>query len=203
MGFFEKKAEDIMAGEQAKAGSQSSLVSDHLPLARQISARMKRRYTWVALDDLYSYALLGLTMAANAFDSSRSVPFASYAFRKATFWAIDEMRKDGVLRRRTSKASPRMLPLGEIPGSDDPQPGELPDDRSGQAHTMIEARDLCAVLFGQLPTCDRRLLLLYYSEQLTFKEIAAAMDLSESSVCLRHKALIVKLRRLVVVRGMA
>lgn len=192
-----------MAGEQTQAGTQASLVSDHLPLARQISAKMKRRYTWVAIDDLYSYALLGLTMAANAFDPSRSVPFASYAFRKATFWAIDEMRKDGVLRRRTSKIGPRMLPLGEIPGSEDPQPGELPDGRAGQAHTLIEARDMCAALFVQLGTRDRQLLLLYYTEQLTFKEIAAAMDMSESSVCLRHKALIGKLRRLVVVRGMA
>jgi DNA-directed RNA polymerase specialized sigma subunit len=167
-----------MAGEQAQVGAQASLVSDHIALARQISARMKRRYTWVAIDDLYSYALLGLTMAANAFDPSRSVPFASYAFRKAAFWAIDEMRKDGVLCRRTSKAGPRMLPLGE-------------------------ARDLCAALFGRLPARDRQLLLLYYTDQLTFKEIAAAMDVSESSVCLRHKALIGKLRRLVVVRGMA
>jgi RNA polymerase sigma factor (sigma-70 family) len=192
-----------MAAEQTQAGTQASLVSDYLPLARQISAKMKRRYTWVAIDDLYSYALLGLTMAANAFDPSRSVPFASYAFRKATFWAIDEMRKDGVLRRRTGKAGPRMLPLGEIPGSEDPQPGELPDTRAGQAHTLMEARDFCAALFLQLLARDRRLLLLYYCEQLTFKEIAAAMDMSESSVCLRHKALIGKLRRLVVVRGMA
>lgn len=178
----------------------TQLVDRHMPLARQISARLKRRYTWVAMEDLYSYSLLGLTMAANAWDSGRGVPFPNFASQKGLFWAIDEMRKDGLLRRRSSVNMPRVLPFSEAAGNNpDASEGwtpEVVDKFAEKARVHMEARDLCTELLRQLRKQDRQLLILYYAENMTFREIARLFDISESSVCLRHKALIRKLQRL-------
>jgi len=55
---------------------------------------------------------------------------------------------------------------------------------------------MCETLLGRLCQKGRQLLLMYYSEHMTFKQIAEVFDISESAVCLRHKALIGRLRRL-------
>ena len=44
---------------------------------------------------------------------------------------------------------------------------------------------------------------MYYSKHMTFREIAQVFEISESSVCLRHKALIRRLRRLATVMRVA
>jgi RNA polymerase sigma factor (sigma-70 family) len=175
-----------------------SRVQDHMTIARQIASRLKRRYTWVAMDDLYSYALLGLTMSADAFDETRGVPFPNYASQKGMFWAIDEMRKDGLLRRRSSVNMPRVLPFTEATGSagDEGWTPDIHDTSSEIDRRQMEARDLCVAMLGQLRQQDRQLLTMYYSEHMTFREIANVFGISESSVCLRHKALIQRLRRM-------
>ncbi len=185
-----------MGAKSATAKSPVALIDAHLPIARQISARLKRRYSWVNMEDLYSYSLLGLTMAANAYDPTRGVPFANFASQKAMFWAIDEMRKDSILKRRGAKAGPRFVSMNDTSPDNDQQSFEIPDLHSEDAKDKLEARDLCTTLLGQLRTQDRELLVMYYGQQLTFKEIARVFDISESSVCLRHKALIRKLRKM-------
>lgn len=186
--------------------SVSDMLNDHMPIARQIASRLKRRYTWVSMEDLYSYSLLGLTLSANAFDPDRGVPFPNFASQKGMFWAIDQMRKDGVLRRRSSAAMPRVLPFSEAAGLVDAEDAWTPDvhdRRAEEDHKQIEARDLCTALLRQLRSQDRQLLIMYYSKHMTFREIATIFDISESSVCLRHKALIRRLRRLATVMRVA
>jgi RNA polymerase sigma factor (sigma-70 family) len=184
-----------MSAKPAKA-SAVQLIDNHLPIARQISARLKRRYTWVNMEDLYSYSLLGLTMAANAYDPTRGVPFPNFASQKAMFWAIDEMRKDSILKRRGAKKTPRMISMHDTNPDTDQGTFEIADEGAGEAKEKLEAKDLCSALLGQLRMQDRELLIMYYSQQLTFKEIAKVFSISESSVCLRHKALIQKLRKM-------
>ncbi len=184
----------------------SIVVEDHMPLARQISSRLKRRYTWVPMDDLYSYSLLGLTLSAKAFDPSRGVPFPNFASQKGMFWAIDQMRKDGVLRRRSSANMPRVLPFSEAASHSDTDESWTPDVEDYQAvndQMLLESRDLCRVLLKHLRSQDRELLVMYYSEHMTFREIAKVFKISESSVCLRHKALISRLRRIATVMRVA
>jgi RNA polymerase sigma factor (sigma-70 family) len=175
-----------------------AMLQDNITIARQIASRLRRRYTWVPMDDLYSYALLGLTMSANAYDPTRGVPFPNFASQKGMFWAIDHMRKDGILRRRSSTNMPRVLPFSEATGNidSDSWTPEVHDDRADEASRQMEVRDLCTALMGQLADRDRKLLVMYYHDHMTFKEIARVFDISESSVCLRHKALIQRLRRL-------
>lgn len=175
-----------MVGTTKRESSPSSLASDHVGLSRMIAGRLHRSYHWVCLDDLQGYAFLGVALAAKAYEAERGVPFDRFASRKGMFLAIDEMRKDGVLQRRRAKRSVTTTPIL----------GEMRDPNGDRAAHGTETRDLCAALLGKLNAADRRLLMLYYGDHLTFKEIADVFEISESAVCLRHKALIKKLRRL-------
>lgn len=192
--------------KRKKVSDATIVVEDHMPLARQISARLKRRYTWVPMDDLYSYSLLGLTMSARAFDPSRGVPFPNYASQKGMFWAIDQMRKDGVLRRRSSANMPRVLPFSEAAshsGADETWTPDIEDKHAKKEQLLLESRDLCRALLKHLRTQDRQLLVMYYSEHMTFREISKVFKISESSVCLRHKTLLGRLRRIATVMRVA
>lgn len=180
-----------MSSKEKTEGSRASLAADHIALARGIASRLHRSYTWIALDDLRGYAYLGLALAAQAYKADRGVPFDCFASRKGMFLAIDEMRKDGVVRRRRAK----------MPVTIEPMVGDVPDPRGDGGRDAMETRDLCTVLLDKLHADDRRLLMLYYADSLTFRQIARVFGISESAVCLRHKMLLNKLRTLARRRG--
>ena len=129
-------------------------------------------------------ASLGLAMAARSYEANRGIPFARFALCKGWFLAVDQMRKDGILHRHREKPAPGTVPLTRATES----------PRADSESRTIEARDLCATLLGKLKPLDRRLLTLYYADHLTFREISDVLQVSESSVCFRHKALVTKLR---------
>jgi RNA polymerase sigma factor (sigma-70 family) len=169
--------------EQAKV---VGLAVEHMPLANRIASRLHRMYSWVGIDDLRSYAYLGLALAEQTYESDRGVPFVQFAWRKAMYLAIDEMRKDSVLCRRRTKPGPTFGALSP----------EMHDPASNEAKDKVEKRDLCSSLLRKLRQQDRQLLTMYYADEMTFKEIARVFGISESAVCLRHKALLGRLRRL-------
>ncbi len=163
-----------------------TMAREHVGLADQISRRLFRRYSWVGLDDLHSYAYLGLTLAAKAYDPSRGVPFDRFASTKALFLAVDEMRKDGILRRADSPTRTVDLVGIDI---------ETPDPSSNCSMKMLEIREFCTELLRRISKPDRELLLMIYSERMTYKEISAVYHISESAICLRHKSLMQRLRK--------
>ncbi len=175
----------MVAADRSKE-AVAALAASHISLAGGIAARLHRSYAWVPMDDLHSYAYLGITLAARTYDSSRGVPFDRFAVRKGRFLAIDQMRKDGVLQRRRVTASASTGPLT----------GDIQDPRSDDEVGRMETRDLCATLLGKISPDDRRLLMMYYADHLTFREISRVLDVSESAVCLRHKALLRRLRKM-------
>lgn len=70
----------------------------------------------------------------------------------------------------------------------------LPDERG--ADPLIEAQkaDLKELIRSGLSRAERLILVLYYFEQMTMKEIGATLDLSESRVSQMHSAIIERLR---------
>ncbi len=173
---------------------QTKLAQEHVSLATQIAYRLSRRYAWVGLDDLHSYAYIGISLAARAYDPSRGLPFDRFACSKAMFLAIDEMRKDGVLRRADSAALPQESSAISI---------ELPDPSAERDQEQLEAREFCAELFEKLNEQERQLLSMVYVEKLTYREIARVYRITESAVCLRLKSLLERLRKQSTVRKAA
>ena len=64
-------------------------------------------------------------------------------------------------------------------------------------------REPCTVLLTGLGDSDRRLMLMYYADGMTFREVAEVFGVSESAVCLRHKAILGRLRKIAASRGLA
>lgn len=177
----------MISAEQQSSPAQRQLVDQHVSLADKIAGRLYRTYGWVGLEELKSYAYMGLMLAARSYSPDRGVPFESFAMQKAMFLAIDEMRKDGVVSRRRAKV-PKIVAEDQVP--------EMLDPAGERFNHAVETRDYCRTLLKSLDGNDRRLLLLYYTEEMTFREIAETFDISESAVCLRHKAIMRRLRQL-------
>ena len=180
------------------SATQSQPVEDHqyLSIARGVASRLRRRYRWLPPDDLYSYALFGLVRAARSYDPQRSVPFAIYASSKALFAAIDEMRKDHVLTRVGIKARPNPVSLDSVLVADQKHWWHLCDQTAQKQWSLLEAREWCETMLGKLNASDRQLIMLRYADDMTFRQIGKVMGLSESTVSLRHNALIMRFRRL-------
>lgn len=82
--------------------------------------------------------------------------------------------------------------------SDEPSVLEslTPLDREASPHSQIERRELMERLTGailKLPQRDRQILMLYYERDLTMKEVAAVLRVTESRVSQLHASALVRL----------
>jgi len=70
----------------------------------------------------------------------------------------------------------------------------LGDDKSQDPLTEAQKRDLKNLLTKGLTRAERLIIVLYYYEELTMKEIGATLDLSESRVSQMHSSIIARLK---------
>jgi len=73
----------------------------------------------------------------------------------------------------------------------------LADPRSGDVEKMLaeqEMRELIAQRLTELPEKEQLVLVLYYYEELTLKEIGEILDVTESRVCQIHTKAILRLK---------
>lgn len=78
---------------QEKQQDWQHLVNDNLPLVKYVLGKMSRNLPpSVDREDLLAAGSLGLTEAARRFDSSRNVPFHSYAIPRIWGAMLDELR---------------------------------------------------------------------------------------------------------------
>jgi RNA polymerase sigma factor (sigma-70 family) len=166
---------------------RQQLLEGHRPLTGKIARKLHRRYHWLGADEVHSYAWLGLARAAETYESDRGVPFANFAMVKGAYFAIDEMRRDGLLKRKR-----------DAENAQPPKPldTDLPDPTATREQRRMENRDQWTSLVTHLAEKDRRLLLLYYHYGLTFREIAEILGISESATCIRHSKILRRLRRI-------
>jgi len=77
------------------------LISEHIDIARRISMRMARRCPdWIAREDLVAAGMLGLTEAAERYDSTRNEPFLAFAEKRIRGAVLDELRRGDIMPRR-------------------------------------------------------------------------------------------------------
>ncbi len=89
--------------EQLKrpAAERDRLIADHIEIARRISMRMARRCPdWIAREDLVAAGMLGLTEAAERYDSTRNEPFLAFAEKRIRGAVLDELRRGDIMPRR-------------------------------------------------------------------------------------------------------
>ncbi len=100
---------------------------------------------------------------------------------------------------RTDATATAMLPLTTKPADfdadDDDRVSEvLEDRRSRNPVNEAHKRDVLEVISRGLTRAERLILVLYYYEELTMKEIGATLDLSESRVSQMHSSMLKRLK---------
>jgi RNA polymerase sigma factor for flagellar operon FliA len=102
------------------------LIAEHMPMARRIARKVRRRLPEnVREDDLVSAAFVGLTEAAERFDSSRGEPFIAFAAPRIRGAVLDELRRGDVMPRRVRSAANK---VGEAVSSLERRLGRTPED---------------------------------------------------------------------------
>jgi RNA polymerase sigma factor for flagellar operon FliA len=88
------------------------LIAEHLDIAKRIAARIARRCPqFIAREDLHAAAMLGLTEAAERYDSTRAEPFLGFAEKRIRGAILDELRRGDIMPRRTRQLARR---IGQI-----------------------------------------------------------------------------------------
>lgn len=92
-----------------------------------------------------------------------------------------------------------VIPMGRKDlDNDENQTGERldvsEDKKEADPVTEIQKRELIEYITKGLSKKERLILILYYYEELTMKEIGATLDLSESRVCQIHSKLMTRLK---------
>jgi len=86
--------------------------------------------------------------------------------------------------------------IGDSDGQKDIRRIEMLEDKRGVDPVRnMHRKELKDILMKGLSEKERLIIILYYYEELTMKEIGAALDLSESRVCQIHSSVIKRLKK--------
>jgi RNA polymerase sigma factor for flagellar operon FliA len=198
---------------------RSQLIRDHMPLVELVVQRMVPQVpSFMTREDMTSAAMVGLIDAANKYDPGKGAKFKTFAEYRVRGAILDEMRKldwfSRSMRDKQTQLTQTMLRLER-------QLGRSPEDTEMAAalnlglneyHTLLgevshlgcvslhetldhtEVARILADILEELGEKERLVVALYYYEELTQKEIAEVLGVSEGRVSQLHSQALVKLR---------
>lgn len=193
------KAEEdsaILALDTGDEAARQLLIEHNLRLVVYISRRFEN--TGVNLEDLISIGTIGLIKAVNTFKSGRNIKLATYASRCIENEILMYLRKLGAQRTEISIDEPlntdwdgNELLLSDILGTDEDEVSRpLEDDADKQM--LFEALD-------SLASREREIIILRFGlsgkSELTQKEVADLLGISQSYISRLEKRIIDRLRR--------
>lgn len=191
--------EERAALEALAAGSQEArqtLIEHNLRLVVYISRRFEN--TGVGLEDLISIGTIGLIKAISTFHHDRNIKLATYASRCIENEILMYLRKLGTGRTVVSFDEPlntdwdgNELLLSDVLGTD-------ADEISRGLEDDVEKQMLMEAV-NQLEEREKQIIILRFGlmgrEELTQKQVADRMGISQSYISRLEKRIILQLRR--------
>lgn len=163
------------------------LVESYIPLVlHQVDRAWLSPRLGLTREDLVSAGCYGLLLAARKFDPSRGVAFGVFA-RTHVHGAL--MREIQTAMKATG-GDAGIMPLG----TDEIEPDSLPDESIASAVDPSETAQVRQIMEFSLTERERLLITLYYYEELTFAEIAAIIEESETAVSRALNLALVRLK---------
>lgn len=159
------------------------LIETNLDLADRLAKSKKRRTRQqISLQELRSAAYMGLVDAAQRYEIAQG-PFRNFAARRIIGEMIDYVRETGWSNKSHSVRVTSLEPyITETRGDGGTASGlAAPPDCSGGNGAFIRR------VAQHLPEQGRRMISWYYLDNLTMKEIAAKMDITEAMVSILMK----------------
>ena len=206
----------------ANPTSVEQVLIEHLPQVRFIARGLwGRTRFYVELDDLIGYGILGLLDAVRKFDPSRGVLLKTYAEHRIRGAILDGLRAmDWLSRsaRRDAKAceqesdgyQERISPHSNVCFTEEgtvwrgpffPQARYADGLQSFRPNQEVvleqkQRRNALADAIEILPERQKKVLEMYYQQELSMRQIAAQLGIHESRVSQLHLAAITRLRKL-------
>lgn len=182
--------------------NRNRLVEAYLPLVRRIALAFAWKMApYVTAEELFGVGSEGLMHAVERFEPSREVQFHTYATHIVRFAILDGLRENDWLPRleryrvNQGKAKPvEMIPMSVYLSVDEER---QEDPLAFATYDRVSTTDEWAALLRGLSKRERLLVLLYYRESLTFREISQQLGLTESRVCQLHQSILKRLREAV------
>jgi RNA polymerase sigma factor (sigma-70 family) len=132
-------------------------VIDYMPLANKLAWKYKKNTSHFYFEDIQSAAFFGLVDAASKYDSAKG-SFGNFAYIRIIGEIKDFFKKNSI-------AHISLETDVEV----------LPKD-------FLEIKEYYNFLIESLNSIDKRILILYYIEGKTMKEIAVILNKSESRI---------------------
>ena len=190
----EEEAQAITALEAGDEGARSRLIEHNLRLVAFIARRFEN--TGVGIEDLISIGTLGLVKAVNTFRSDKNIKLATYASRCIENEILMYLRKISG-RHEVSLEEPlntdwdgNELLLADILGSD--------EDSVSRAIEEAEEKQALYRAVGKLPPREKMIIEyrfgLFGRQEMTQKEVADLLGISQSYISRLEKRILAKLR---------
>ena len=176
--------------------ARKELIEHNLRLVVYIARRFEN--TGIHIEDLISIGTIGLIKAVNTFRTDKNIKLATYASRCIENEILMYLRKNGAQRTEVSFDEPlntdwdgKELLLSDVLGTDSDvvmRPIEADVDRqllqTAVSHLSPRERDIITMRFG-----------LGGIKELTQKEVADRLGISQSYISRLEKRIILRLRR--------
>ena len=189
----------ILAMEAGDEKAKQTLTEHNLRLVVYIARRFEN--TGLNLEDLISIGTIGLIKAINTFKSAKNIKLATYASRCIENEILMYLRKVSNQRTEVSFDEPlntdwdgNELLLSDVLGTDDDEVCRpLEDDAD---------RQMLSAAIQTLNERERSIIVLRFGlggrNELTQKEVADLMGISQSYISRLEKRIIVRLRREII-----
>ena len=195
----EEETEVIARLEQGDPQARQTLIERNLRLVVYIARRFEN--TGINIEDLISIGTIGLIKAINTFRADKNIKLATYASRCIENEILMFLRKNSSQRTEVSFDEPlntdwdgKELLLSDVLGTEGDvvlRPIEADADRKllSDAIGMLSQRerDIITMRFG-----------LWGQKELTQKEVADRLGISQSYISRLEKRIILRLRREIV-----
>ena len=191
-----EEAELIARMDDGDLSVRQTLIERNLRLVVYLARRFEN--TGINMEDLISIGTIGLIKAINTFRSDKNIKLATYASRCIENEILMYLRKNSTQRTEISFDEPlstdwdgKELLLSDVLGTD-----------SDTVMRPIEAdvdRRLLQDAVGKLPERERNIITLRFGldgkKELTQKEVADRMGISQSYISRLEKRIILRLKR--------
>ena len=177
--------------------ARAALIEHNLRLVVYIARRFEN--TGVYIEDLVSIGTIGLIKAVNTFDVTKKIKLATYASRCIENEILMFLRRNGKTKGEVSLDEPlnvdwdgNELLLSDIMGTE-------PDLCSREIEDEVD-RTLLRAALQKLPDRDRAIIELRYGlcrdgDEMTQKEVADILGISQSYISRLEKRIIGRLRK--------
>ena len=192
----EQEQDALMALEQGDEAAKQLLIEHNLRLVVFISRRFEN--TGVNLEDLISIGTIGLIKAISTYRREKNIKLATYASRCIENEILMHIRKISAQKTEVSLDEPinmdydgNELLLSDILGTDEDM----------ILRPLEDDVDLCVLrqAVKELPEREREIVIkrfgLYGHKELTQKEVALEMGISQSYISRLEKRIMAKLRK--------